>query len=64
MGKRQEEGAEGLWHGRSEIDSLALDVRTIICIHLCHPGLSVGTFHKCFCNSRLIFLREKNYQQV
>lgn len=34
-------------------------VGTIICIHLCHPGLSVGTFHNCFCNSRLTFQREK-----
>lgn len=34
-------------------------VGTIICIHLCHPGLSVATFCNCFCNSRLTFLREK-----
>lgn len=34
-------------------------IGTIICIHLCHPGLSVGTFRNCFCNSRLAFLREK-----
>lgn len=43
------EGAERRW----------ILVGTIICIQLCHPGLSVGIFHNCFYNSRLTFLREK-----
>lgn len=50
MEKRQEEGGEGLWHHRVVCDSQrwAQAGAGIICIHLCHPELSVGTFHKCF----------------
>lgn len=50
MEKRQEEGEEGLQHCRVECDSQcwAQAGAGIICTHLCHPVLSVGTFRKCF----------------
>lgn len=60
MEKRQEKGAEGHGHCRAQFDSQHwMLVRTIICIYLCRPGLSIDTFHNSFCNSRLAFLREK-----
>lgn len=50
MEERQEKGAEGLWHRRAEHDSQrqAQAGAGIICVHLCHPACSVGTFHKWF----------------